>query len=144
MTRRGRTTRAERVRIVGDLHRQRRGHTAFRDGAVPKARAPEARPSRAAQALALAHHVQRAIHEGRAQSRADVARALGFTRGRMTQILDLLLLAPDIQEEILKSVAEAPLGRDRVSERGLRDVVKHADWEGQRAAWGKIRHGPSL
>jgi hypothetical protein len=32
---------------------------------------------------------------------ADKARALGFTRARFTQIMDLLLFAADIQEEIL-------------------------------------------
>jgi hypothetical protein len=29
-----------------------------------------------------------------------MGQALGFTRGRVTQIMDLLLVAPDIQEEI--------------------------------------------
>jgi hypothetical protein len=32
---------------------------------------------------------------------ADMARQLGFTRARVTQPMDLLLLAPEVQEEIL-------------------------------------------
>ena len=62
---------------------------------------------------------------------------LGFTRARVTQLLDLTLLAPDIQEEIL--VAEVEPGRDAVTERALRGVVRRPEWAEQRLAWMELR-----
>lgn len=50
-----------------------------------------------------------------------MARQLGFTRARVTQLMDLLLLAPEVQEEIL--FLELPSGAQPVSERGLREAV---------------------
>ena len=46
--------------------------------------------------LALAHKIQQAIDGGVVRDRAEVARRLGLTRARVTQLLDLALLAPDI------------------------------------------------
>lgn len=49
----------------------------------------------------------------------------------MTQILNLTLLAPDIQEELLNlpSVEE---GKPEVCEKGLRKTCAELDWEKQR------------
>jgi len=44
-----------------------------------------------------------------------MARALGFTRARVSQIMGLLLLAPNIQEEIL--FLEVPLDAQPIGER---------------------------
>jgi hypothetical protein len=41
------------------------------------------------------------VNAGEFLDYADMTRALGFTRARVTQMMDLLLLAPDIQEETL-------------------------------------------
>jgi hypothetical protein len=60
-----------------------------------------------------------------------MSRALGFTRARVTQIMDLLLLAADIHEEVLflEVAPDAP----PISERALRDrVVRSVDWIEQR------------
>ena len=51
--------------------------------------------------LALAYKVQQAIDRGVLRGRVQVARRLGLMRARVTQLLDLTLLAPDIQEKIL-------------------------------------------
>jgi hypothetical protein len=40
--------------------------------------------------LALAHRLEAAIDRGEYRHRADLARQLGFTRARITQLLDLL------------------------------------------------------
>jgi len=45
--------------------------------------------------------VQEAIARGQVRDQAEVARKLGFTRARLTHRLDLLLLAPDVQEQVL-------------------------------------------
>jgi hypothetical protein len=44
-----------------------------------------------------------------------VARAHGLTRARFTQVMNLLLLAPPIQEDVLH--LEVLLGREPISER---------------------------
>ena len=91
------------------------------------------RPAHVARMLALAHHLQRALDQGRVANRAELARRLGFTQTRITQVLDLLWLAPDIQEALLHF--EAVDGREPLGERQLRDVVHIESWEEQREAW---------
>lgn len=85
------------------------------------------RPANVAALLALAHYVQRLIDAGRIADRAEVARCLHWTRARVSQVMDLLLLAPDIQEAVLFLDAG-----NRVTERSLRAVVRHEDWLEQR------------
>ena len=68
-----------------------------------------------AKRLALAHHIAAQIDAGVYDDQADVARQHGLTRARLTQLMNLLLLAPDIQEEIL--ALEVPAGRQPLSER---------------------------
>ncbi|MCC6645128.1 MAG: hypothetical protein IT374_06100 [Polyangiaceae bacterium] len=95
------------------------------------------RPLRVARMLAIAHEVVRLVDEGAFEDLADAARTLGFTRARITQIVDLTLLAPEIQEALL--FAEVPPGRDPVTERGLREVVAAGSWRGQRAGWTLVQ-----
>ena len=117
--------------FTGQLYRHRRprGHT-FDEQAPDPPPEPVRRPARVAQMLALAHRLQAAIDHGEYRDRADLARQLGFTRARVTQILDLMLLAPDLQEQLL--FAEAVDGVEPMKERGLRGVVGHASWAEQR------------
>jgi hypothetical protein len=91
------------------------------------------RPAKVAALLTLAHHVQRMIDAGKIADRAEVARRLCWTRARVSQVMDLLLLAPDIQEALLF----LDLG-SHVTERALRAVVRHEDWRQQRVVWGAV------
>jgi hypothetical protein len=80
---------------------------------------------------------QRRVDDGEFADYADMARALGFTRARITQLMDLLLLAPDIQDEILH--LEVPPGAQPISERALRDgVLRSLDWVEQRRRWAAL------
>ena len=98
------------------------------------ARTPRRYPARIARQLALAHALQRRVDDGEFADYADMARALGFTRARITQIMDLLLLAPGIQEEIL--FLEIVPGVQPISERALRDRLRGAlDWAEQVRRW---------
>jgi hypothetical protein len=83
--------------------------------------------------LALAHKIQQAIDTGALPDRAEVARRLGFTRARVTHLMDLTLLAPDLQERVLG--LEAVDGVEPISERALRAVAHVCCWQEQRAAW---------
>jgi hypothetical protein len=120
--------------FTGQLFRVRDGHGwAFTETPPLPPPTPARRPARVAQALALAHRLQAAIDRGDYRDRAELAHQLGFTRARVTQLLDLLLLAPDIQERVLD--LEAVDGVEPIAERALRVIVRHESWAEQRRAW---------
>ena len=96
------------------------------------------RVPRVARTLALAHEIDAKILAGELRDLADAARALGVTRARMTQIMNLLLLAPEIQEAIL-NLPPVRSGRDSISERALRRIVAEADWDRQIELWSEVR-----
>ena len=87
-------------------------------------------PSRLTRMLALAHHVERLIEAGELESYSAVAHALGLTRARLTQVMRLLQLAPEVQEQVL-------LGKLDWTERRLRQVVREASWRRQLAICGR-------
>ena len=80
--------------------------------------------ARAARQLALAHHIERMVESGKLADYAAAARALGITRARLTQIMNLLLLAPVLQRRVL-------LGELDVSERALRATTGEPNWQVQ-------------
>ena len=88
--------------------------------------------------LALAHRIEAKIAAGDIKDYADAARRLGWTRARVSQVMNLLLLAPAIQEAILD--LPTTTGRDPVTERQLRPIVAEADWDAQWQMWRQI-HG---
>jgi hypothetical protein len=57
-----------------------------------------------------------------------VVRRLGFTRARVSQILDLCLLAPELHESVFE-LLDAIDGAEPISERALRTVVHAGSWE---------------
>ncbi len=77
------------------------------------------------------------IRNGELRDLADAARAIGVTRARMTQIMNLLLLAPEIQEAIV-ALPPTLAGRDPITERTLRQVVVECSWEDQQRLWKQI------
>lgn len=103
---------------------------------VRRQRAPSAAPPppdavpRVARMVALAHHWRGLIRTGVARDQADLARLVGVTRARVTQVMDLLYLAPDIQEEILEL-----RGRGTVRHRDVARVAAEASWRAQRRCW---------
>jgi hypothetical protein len=95
------------------------------------------RVPRAARLLALAMRFEGLLRSGEVKDYADLARLAGVTRARMTQIMNLLLLAPDIQEAIL-DLPRTLAGRDAVTERLLRQIVVQPEWARQRALWRQV------
>jgi len=72
--------------------------------------------------MALAIRFERLVKKGQVKHYAELARAATVTRARVTQILNLLWLAPDIQEEILFP----PLtydGHDPIAEKHIRHIA---------------------
>jgi hypothetical protein len=81
--------------------------------------------------LALAHRWRRLVDNGTVASFADIARLLDLSRARVTQIMQLLYLAPNIQEEIL-------LGGSDVRERTTRPITRTPEWQEQQHLWRKL------
>ena len=111
----------------------------FEPRSAPRStQAATGRVPRATRMLALAHRIDGMIRAGELRDLADAARAIDITRGRMTQIMNLLLLAPAIQEAIL-GLPPVTNGRDPISERALRRIVAEPEWNRQRALWGDFQ-----
>lgn len=77
---------------------------------------------------------QRTVRDGTVADYAELARLGHVTRARMSQIVNLLNLAPDIQEALL-FLPEVVGGKDVVTERGLRKIVVNVSWKKQRIVW---------
>ena len=93
-------------------------------------------PIRVARLLALAHSVERLIADGTYRDYSDAACALGVTKARLTQIVNLTLLAPEIQEEILFLGTKGKF--QVVNERALRWVARTVEWGEQRRRWKEV------
>jgi hypothetical protein len=99
---------------------------------------PPGRVPRVARILALAIKLDGLVRQGHVRDLADIGRLGNVSRARVTQILDLTLLAPEIQEAIL----DLPLvvkGRDSIKEWQLRKIVGEPDWNLQRKMWARLQ-----
>ena len=92
---------------------------------------------RVAKLLALAIRFEKLVKRGDIQDYADLARLGYVTRARITQIMNLLNLAPDIQEEIL-FLPRTVKGRDRLREKEVRPIAAVPHWSRQRKMWAKL------
>ncbi len=114
------------------------GRKRLREGEVP---APEpvipGSVPRVARLVALAHRFRELLRSGDAKDYTDLARLAGVTRQRVTQIMNLLHLAPDIQEAIL-DLPRTLKGRDPICERDLRAIAGVPEWAKQRALWREL------
>lgn len=96
------------------------------------------RVPRVTRLMALAIKFQDMVDRGEVRDYADLARLGYVTRARLTQIMNLLLLAPDIQEEILAQES-IEAGKAMISERHLRHLVGYPSWQQQRSAWTTLK-----
>ena len=84
-------------------------------------------PSHAAKNLALAHHIDRLIEKELIADYTHAARLLGVSQPRMTHLMSLVLLAPQVQETIL-------LARCAPGDKELRRLARIPEWSEQLAA----------
>jgi hypothetical protein len=101
---------------------------------------PVGRVPRIARLLALAHKLDNLLRQHDVPNCAALARLGHVSRARISQITNLLNLAPDIQEAILY----LPLtvrGRDPIRLRQLQTLTQVLDWSGQRALWQELCRG---
>lgn len=103
----------------------------------------EGRVPRVARLMALAIRIDGLIAEGAIADLAEAATVGHVSRARMTQIANLLLLAPDIQLALLE-LPRVRSGRDPVVETHLRELASEPSWAAQRTRWQRLtaRLGP--
>jgi hypothetical protein len=102
------------ITIERKVHFQhgRRGRKQLREGAAAAKSA--GRVPRVSRLMALAIRYNRLIREGVVADQAEFVRLGHLTRARLTQIMNLLCLAPDIQEELL-FLRSVERGRDCIT-----------------------------
>ena len=99
---------------------------------------PPGRVPKAARWLALAIVLEERIAAGTLADAATVARAARLSRARVSQVLNLALLAPDIQEAVL-DLPRVAAGRDPVTLGELQPVALTLDWRKQRKLFATLR-----
>jgi len=107
--------------------------------ATPIAPVPTGRVPRISRLMALAIRFDGLLRRGEVKDLAELARLGRVTRARATQILNLTMLAPDIQEEIL-TLPVVTAGRDTIKEWQVRPVAAEPLWGRQRRMWRDLRH----
>jgi hypothetical protein len=103
----------------------------------------EPRPSRGqfpqvTRILALAIHFDDMILRGEARDYADIGRLSCLCRERVSQVMRLLYLAPDIQMELLYL---PPISHSRypISETAVRKIANLLSWCEQRREWARLK-----
>ncbi len=95
------------------------------------------RVPRVSRLMALAIKFEGLIKNGIVADQSELARLAHVTQPRMTQIMNLLHLAPDIQEQLL-FLPGVTSGRDTIHEKLLRPIAAEAPWRKQRGMWIQI------
>lgn len=116
------------------------GHRELKTGEPPASNL--GRLPRVTKLLALAIHFDQLLRTGAVPSQAELARLGRVSRPRLTQIMGLLYLCPSIQAEILAHPTITS-GRDPITERELRRIVRKPDWASQRRLFNRLNRGGS-
>jgi hypothetical protein len=125
-------------RITREFPATRPGKRTGQSGAAK----PAGRVPRIARLMALAIRFDRLVRDGTVEDYASLARLGHVTRARITQIINLLMLAPDIQEEIL-FLPSTVRGRDPIHLMQLQPIALLPNWSDQRRAWAALKARPT-
>jgi hypothetical protein len=122
------------ITIQRKVHFQhgRRGRKELREGATASAAC--GRVPRVSRLMALAVRFDQLIRDRAVTDQAELAHLGHVTRARLTQIMNLLCLAPEIQDALL-FLPETGRGRDAITEKRLRPIAATASWNKQRLLW---------
>lgn len=127
------------VRAKLELGRAAKGKRTVRlvHGSTPPPPPPKPRIPRISKLVALALVFDRMLREGKVHDLSKLARLARVSQPRMTQILSLSLLAPDLIETLLH-LPPTEQGMEKVHERLLRPVVTEASWASQRSKYFQL------
>ena len=95
------------------------------------------RVPRLSRLMALAIHFEGLLANGEVTDMADLARLGHVSRARITQIMNLRLLAPDIQEDLL-FLSRTDATRDPLKYADVRSLTVEPDWAEQMSIWRKL------
>ena len=118
--------------------RRNRGEKVIQAGEAPQE--PPGRVPRISRMMALAIWFDELIRKGEVKNFAELAAMGQVCRTRVSQIMNLLLLAPDIQEEIL-FLGRTPKGQDTLFLKDLQEVTKDANSNDQRQRKSRCLRG---
>lgn len=90
-----------------------------------------------AKLMALAIRLDDLLETGQLKDQAEIARTASITRARVTQILNLAGLAPDIQQALLDLQPTSDI-KPKFKEDELRQIAIEPNWSKQRAAWKRL------
>jgi hypothetical protein len=119
-----------------DVHFHRRGRGASQE--TEGAGRQPVRLARVARLMALALHFEMLLRNGVVGNYAELARLGYVSSARISQILNLLHLAPDLQEELLFLMRQGR-GRDPIHLARLQPIAAQLDWARQRRLWRELR-----
>lgn len=129
------------ITVECHIHFRRRGRGSRKEicrGESPTAAARlPGRVPRVARFMALAIRFEQLIRAGGVTDYAELARLGHVSRARITQIMNLRLLAPDIQEQLL-FLPRIDRGRGSIHLRQLQTIAAVPDWRKQRKLWNGI------
>ena len=98
---------------------------------------PPGRLPRLTRLMALAIRFEHLLATGAVSDQTELAELGHVTRARVTQVMNLLHLAPDIQEAIL-DLPRVIEGRAPIAERHIRHIAAEPAWAKQRRLWQEI------
>jgi hypothetical protein len=120
------------------FQREHRGRRRLENGHAPTpVPLPAGRVPRVARLMALALHLDDQVRRGLIQNYAALADLGHVSRARISQIMNLVNLAPDIQEAIL-SLPRTEHGRDAIYLAQLQPIALTIDWRKQRCLWREL------
>jgi hypothetical protein len=96
-----------------------------------------ARVPRVSRLMALAIKFEGQVRAGLVRNYGALAAAGQISRARMSQIMSLAELAPEIQEQVL-FLPKTVVGPDRITEKELRRIACSLDWEQQRKQFAEL------
>ena len=102
---------------------------------VRKVREKKPKESSLRNNLVLAYQIQDLLDQGKARTLEQIAKWIGFNRARISQLINLPLLAADIQREIMLSEKPSILN---ISEYLVRKIPLEADWSKQNKMWQEL------
>ncbi|QDU71081.1 hypothetical protein [Mucisphaera calidilacus] len=125
--------------VTHEIHFARKTrHKVIKTGPPPEPSPPTGRIPRVSKLMALAIRFDKMLVNGEVASMSDLARLTRVTQPRMTQIMNLLHLAPDIQEELL-NLPLVHTGNDTITERDVRPITRNTEWVDQRTTWRLLK-----
>jgi hypothetical protein len=125
------------ITVECDIHLARHGKAKTIQPGPSPATLESGRVPRITRFLALAIQAEQLLRDGTVTRYSELAELGHVTRARITQIMNLLHLAPDIQEAIL-DLPRTTSGRDAIILRDLQPLAMTLDWRKQSKMWREL------